>query len=60
MYVFVDLIVCGIALALHNWYVLLLLLILLPLQLRNAHAEGKLLEEKFGERYERYRRSTWF
>jgi protein-S-isoprenylcysteine O-methyltransferase Ste14 len=60
LYLFVDLTVCGIALALHCWYVLLLLLILLPLQLRNARKERHLLQEKFGEQYEIYRRATWF
>src|ERR1700677_2163134 len=60
MYAFVDLAVCGIALAVHRWYVLLPLVILLPLQTRNARRERELLQEKFGERYEIYRRGTWF
>jgi protein-S-isoprenylcysteine O-methyltransferase Ste14 len=60
MYLFVDLTLCGIALALHSWYVLLLLVILVPLQARNARKEGQLLREKFGEQYEVYRRATWF
>lgn len=60
MYVFVDLIVCGLALAVHRWYVLLPLVILLPLQMRNARRESALLREKFGQRYEVYRRATWF
>jgi protein-S-isoprenylcysteine O-methyltransferase Ste14 len=60
MYVFLDLTICGIALALHRWYVLLPLAVLLPLQMRNARRERKLLHEKFGERYEVYRRATWF
>lgn len=60
MYVFVDLTVCGIALAVHRWYVLLFLVILLAIQTRNAHRERKLLREKFGERYEIYRHATWF
>src|SRR2546426_372557 len=59
MYVFVDLTVCGIALAVHRWYGLLLLVVLLPLQIRNSLRERKLLGAKFGERYESYRRSTW-
>ena len=59
MYVFVDLTVCAIALAVHRWYVLLLLAVLVPLQLRNARRERKLLHQKFGERYEAYRRRTW-
>jgi protein-S-isoprenylcysteine O-methyltransferase Ste14 len=60
IYIFVDFTVCGIALAVHSWYVLLLLVIVLPLQTRNARTERKLLQEKFGERYEIYRRATWF
>lgn len=60
MYIFADLTICGIALAAHCWYVLLLLAILLPLQTINAHAERNLLQERFGERYEAYRRTTWF
>jgi protein-S-isoprenylcysteine O-methyltransferase Ste14 len=60
MYLFVDLTVCGIALAMHRGHVLLVLIILLPLQTRNARTECKLLKEKFGERYEIYRRATWF
>jgi len=60
MYVFVDLTVCGIALALHHWNVLLLLFVLLPLQRRNAGRECKALQDKFGERYEIYRQGTWF
>jgi protein-S-isoprenylcysteine O-methyltransferase Ste14 len=60
MYVFVDLTICGLALALHSWYVWLSLVILLPLQMSNAYAEDKLLNEKFGQRYESYCRATWF
>ena len=60
MYVFVDLTICGIALAAHRWYVLLLVVILLPLQIRNARRERTVLREKFGERYELYCRATWF
>jgi protein-S-isoprenylcysteine O-methyltransferase Ste14 len=60
MYLFVDLTICGIALAVHCWYVLLPLVILLPLQARNAHKEHQLLREKFAEQYEAYRRATWF
>jgi protein-S-isoprenylcysteine O-methyltransferase Ste14 len=59
MYLFFDLTVCGMALAVHRWHVLLLLVILLPLQTRNARRERQLLREKFGEGYEVYRRATW-
>ncbi len=60
MYLFVDLMICGIALAVHQWYVLLPLAIMLPLQIRNSSKEHRLLHEKFGERFETYRRATWF
>ena len=60
MYLFVDVTVCGIALALHGWYVLLVLVILVPLQVRNARKEREVLRAKFGERYDAYRRATWF
>ncbi len=42
MYVFVDFAVCGFALAVGRWYVLLPLVILLLIQTRNARAERKL------------------
>jgi|SRR5580658_5897820 protein-S-isoprenylcysteine O-methyltransferase Ste14 len=60
IYVFADLTVCGIALAVHRWCMLLPLVILLPLQMRNARAERKILQEKFGEHYKAYRSATWF
>jgi len=60
IYLFVDLTVLSLALALRRWYVLLPLLILIPAQIRNARAERRLLAAKFGSQYEAYRRSTWF
>jgi protein-S-isoprenylcysteine O-methyltransferase Ste14 len=36
------------------------LVILLPLQASNARKERQLLRERFGERYEAYRRTTLF
>ncbi len=60
MYVFLDLTIMGIGLAVHRWYVLLPLVVLLPLQILNVTRERNVLAVKFGERYEAYRRSTWF
>ena len=60
MYLFVDLTVCGITLALQRWYVVLPLAVLVPLQIRNARKESRLLQEKFGETYLQYKRGTWF
>ena len=60
MYLFVDLTILGVAFAVGRWYVAAILLILVPLQVRNSYREGKVLRDKFGERYDEYRRSTWF
>jgi protein-S-isoprenylcysteine O-methyltransferase Ste14 len=60
MYLFVDLTIVGLALALEVWYVLVTLLVLVPLQVRNARKESRLLLEKFGATYEQYRSNTWF
>jgi protein-S-isoprenylcysteine O-methyltransferase Ste14 len=60
MYLFLDSTVFGIALALHRWYVWLVLIVLVPLQVRNAIREREVLRAKFGERYDAYRRATWF
>jgi protein-S-isoprenylcysteine O-methyltransferase Ste14 len=60
MYLFLDVAICGIALAVHHWWVLLLLVVLVPLQIRNSRKERDLLHAKFGEQFEIYRRATWF
>jgi len=60
IYIFVDLTIGGIALALHRWYAPLPLAISWPRQMRNARAESRVLREKFRERYELYRDATWF
>jgi protein-S-isoprenylcysteine O-methyltransferase Ste14 len=60
MYLFIDLTVVGIALATHFWYLACILLVLVPLQIRQSRKEGKLLQEKFGEIYLSYRAKTWF
>ena len=59
MYVFIDVTMSGIALALERWWILLALLILLPLQIRNARRENKLLAESFGAEYQAWRDRTW-
>ncbi len=60
MYVFIDFTMLGIALAVHRWYPLVPLSIMLLLQARNVRAERKILQAKFGDRYEVYRQGTWF
>ena len=39
---------------------LLILLVLVPLQAMRARKEARVLEERFGEAYRRYRSQTWF
>ncbi len=60
MYVFVDLTLMGVALALGSWYPLVPVVILAPLQIMNAGRESRVLTEKFGAKYTEYRRATWF
>lgn len=60
MYVFVDLTLLGIGLALGTWIVAGILVVLLPLQVRNARKEASLLRERFGDTYSAYLRQTWF
>ena len=59
MYVFMDLTILGLALALDSWWVLAVLVVLLLLQVRNAQRESKLLAERFGADYQAWRRRTW-
>jgi len=59
MYVFVDVTISGMALALERWWILVVLLILLPLQIRNTRRENKLLAESFGAEYRAWRHRTW-
>ena len=55
MYVFSFLLVFGFLLALQKPYLLLLLLVLLPIQIMRAHQEARVLEQKFGDAYRRYK-----
>jgi len=60
MYLFVDLTIIGLSVALHFWYLSCILLVLVPLQIRNARKERRLLRDKFGETYLAYQSKTWF
>ncbi len=50
----------GLALYFERPVLLLLLLVLVPLQIRRAKAEERVLTEKFGDEYVRYKAQTWF
>jgi protein-S-isoprenylcysteine O-methyltransferase Ste14 len=50
----------GLFIALGNWVALALFVVLYSYQIPRVKREEKVLEAAFGERYRRYRASTWF
>jgi len=44
----------------HNFYLLILWCGLILLQRKRIRNEERVLEEKFGEEYVQYKKSTWF
>jgi protein-S-isoprenylcysteine O-methyltransferase Ste14 len=60
VYVFSAIALAGLILFLRQPIFLLVLLFLVPIQVGRAHEEQRVLEEKFGDEYRRYKQSTWF
>src|SRR5277367_1615378 len=60
IYLFGGLLIVGVILFLEQPRYLLIFLILIPLQLVRMRQEAKVLEEKFGDAYRKYKKSTWF
>ena len=60
MYVFVDIMLFGLILALHLHWLFVILPVFAVFQARQARREAKVLQEKFGQAYFDYRRQTWF
>ena len=60
IYVFGSIAIAGLVLYLNRPLLLLLVLVIVPLQIVRARAEGRVLEERFGDEYRHYRSSTWF
>jgi protein-S-isoprenylcysteine O-methyltransferase Ste14 len=60
IYVFGGLVVLGFLLSLQRPVFLLIFLVLIPVQIKRARNEAKVLEEKFGYSYREYRKKTWF
>jgi protein-S-isoprenylcysteine O-methyltransferase Ste14 len=52
--------VIGVAIMLSKFYLLSILIVIIPMQILRARREARVLEEKFGEEYRRYRSQTWF
>ena len=60
MYVFVDVMLFGLILVLHVYWLFVILAGLAIFQGLQARREAKLLHEKFGQAYLDYRNRTWF
>jgi protein-S-isoprenylcysteine O-methyltransferase Ste14 len=60
MYVFVDIMLFGLILALHLHWLFVILPVLAAFQVRQARREANVLQEKFGQAYFDYGRQTWF
>ena len=60
VYLFGSFFIAGLFLYIGRTWLLLLFVVLIPLQLFRIKKEEKVLEEKFGETYLQYKKSTWF
>ncbi len=60
IYIFGQVFFVGVALIAGRWWLLLLAVALVPLQMWRAGNEARVLHAAFGEEYERYRAGTWF
>ena len=60
IYVFVDVMIFGLILALHLYWLFALFPLLVAMHAFRAHREVKVLQEKFGLAYLDYRNQTWF
>lgn len=50
----------GLALVLANWWPMLLMVVIVPVQIVRARREAAVLRAAFGAEYDRYRARTWF
>jgi len=60
IYVFVDMMVFGLVLALHWHWLLVIFPVFVAVQARQARREARVLQERFGQAYLDYRERTWF
>jgi len=60
MYVFLDVMLIGLAVALHMYSLLAVVVVLFVAQSKRGRQEAAVLKEKFGQAYLDYRKQTWF
>ena len=60
IYVFVDVMIFGLILALHLYWLFALYPLLVAMHVFRAHREAKVLQVKFGQAYLDYQNQTWF
>ena len=60
VYVSAAVVIAGFVMYVGMPMLLLLFLVLIPMQVLRARAEGRKLEETFGEEYREWKRQTWF
>jgi len=60
IYVFVDLLLVGLILALALHWLFAVLGVVVALQTIQAHREARVLQDRFGQAYVDYRKQTWF
>jgi protein-S-isoprenylcysteine O-methyltransferase Ste14 len=60
IYVSGALLILGLAVWSGQWWLLLILAVLIPLQIIRSRKESQVLEAKFGDAYREYKYKTWF
>lgn len=60
IYLFGSFVIAGGILSVQRPLLLLIFLVLIPIQIWRAGKESRVLEDKFGDDYRKYRAQTWF
>lgn len=60
IYLATPVLLIGLSLIIGQWWPVLLLLLLVPLQIVRARSEASVLQSAFGAEYDQYRARTWF
>ena len=60
IYVASPFLLIGLSLVMAQWWPMLLIVVVVPLQIVRARREAKVLRAAFGTEYDRYRARTWF